>query len=84
MRFPSARFQPANCDDMAYTTCPKMRAAMVNVRHARTDRKAGSMKEWGRIGTHGRVTAARYDSEHLALAALQKQAERKRKRGYRE
>jgi predicted DNA-binding WGR domain protein len=42
------------------------------------------MKEWGRIGARGRVMAERYDSEDLALAALQKQAERKRKRGYRE
>jgi predicted DNA-binding WGR domain protein len=40
------------------------------------------LKAWGRIGTRGRVTAERHDSEAPALAALQKQAERKRRRGY--
>ena len=40
------------------------------------------MKEWGRIGTRGRITAERYDSEARAAVALQKQAERKRRRGY--
>ncbi len=40
------------------------------------------LKAWGRMGTRGRVTAERHDSEAPALAALQKQAERKRRRGY--
>jgi predicted DNA-binding WGR domain protein len=40
------------------------------------------MKEWGRIGAQGRIMAGRYDSEAPALAALQRQAERKRRRGY--
>ena len=40
------------------------------------------MKTWGRIGARGRVTAERYDDEAPALAALWKQAERKRRRGY--
>ena len=40
------------------------------------------VKEWGRIGAHGRTVAERYDTEALAAAALQRQAERKRRRGY--
>jgi predicted DNA-binding WGR domain protein len=40
------------------------------------------MKQWGRIGVRGRVTADRYDDAALALAAMQKQAERKKRRGY--
>jgi predicted DNA-binding WGR domain protein len=40
------------------------------------------MKEWGRIGARGRVVAERYDTEALAAVALQRQAERKRQRGY--
>ncbi len=40
------------------------------------------MKEWGRIGARGRMVAEPYDSEALAAATLQKQAERKRRRGY--
>ena len=40
------------------------------------------MKEWGRIGARGRIMAERYDSAAPALAALQKRAERKRRRGY--
>jgi predicted DNA-binding WGR domain protein len=42
------------------------------------------MKEWGRIGTRGRIMAERYDSEALAADALQRQAARKRRRGYAE
>jgi predicted DNA-binding WGR domain protein len=42
------------------------------------------MKQWGRVGTHGRMQAESFDSEELALAALQRQAERKRRRGYAE
>jgi len=42
------------------------------------------MKEWGRIGARGRIVAERYDSEALAADALQRQAERKRRRGYAE
>jgi len=40
------------------------------------------MKEWGRIGARGRMVAERYDSEALAADAMQRQAERKRRRGY--
>jgi predicted DNA-binding WGR domain protein len=40
------------------------------------------MKEWGRVGTHGRMMAECYESEALAAVALQRQAERKRRRGY--
>jgi predicted DNA-binding WGR domain protein len=39
-------------------------------------------KQWGRIGTHGRRVAESYATEALAVAALQRQAERKRRRGY--
>ena len=42
------------------------------------------MKEWGRIGARGRVMAERYDNKALALDALRRQAERKRRRGYAE
>jgi predicted DNA-binding WGR domain protein len=41
------------------------------------------MKEWGRIGARGRMVVESYDSEALAADALQRQAERKRRRGYR-
>lgn len=40
------------------------------------------MKAWGRIGARGRVMAEHYDDVELARAALQKQAARKRRRGY--
>ena len=40
------------------------------------------MIELRRIGTHRRVTAERYVSEAPAVAALRKQAERKRRHGY--
>jgi predicted DNA-binding WGR domain protein len=40
------------------------------------------MKQWGRIGTGGRVAGEPYASVALALAALRRQAERKRRRGY--
>ena len=40
------------------------------------------VKELGRIGAHGRVVAEPYDSEALATVALQRQADRKRRRGY--
>ena len=40
------------------------------------------VKEWGRIGARGRVMAEHYEDEALAVAALQKQAARKRQRGY--
>jgi predicted DNA-binding WGR domain protein len=39
-------------------------------------------KQWGRIGARGRAVAEHYDSEAPALAALQQQAARKRRRGY--
>jgi predicted DNA-binding WGR domain protein len=41
------------------------------------------MKQWGRLGTGGRVAGEPYASVALALAALQRQTERKRRRGYR-
>jgi predicted DNA-binding WGR domain protein len=40
------------------------------------------MKEWGRIGARGRIMAKRYDSEALAADALQRHADRKKRRGY--
>lgn len=40
------------------------------------------MKQWCRIGARGRMIAEHYDEEAPALAALQKQAEPKRRRGY--
>ncbi len=40
------------------------------------------VKEWGRIGRRGRIVDENYDSEALAAAAMQRQAERKRRRGY--
>ncbi len=40
--------------------------------------------QWGRVGTCGRMAAGSYDNEALAAAALQRQAERKRRRGYAE
>jgi predicted DNA-binding WGR domain protein len=42
------------------------------------------MKQWGRVGTQGRMQAESFEREELALAALQRQAERKRRRGYAE
>jgi predicted DNA-binding WGR domain protein len=40
------------------------------------------VKEWGRIGAQGRMVAQSYDSEALAAITLQRQTERKRRRGY--
>jgi predicted DNA-binding WGR domain protein len=40
------------------------------------------VKEWGRIGTHGRMVVEPYDSEAIAADALQRHAERKKRRGY--
>ena len=40
------------------------------------------MKQWGRVGTQGRMVAESFESAELALAALQRQAVRKRRRGY--
>ncbi len=42
------------------------------------------VKAWGRIGAHGRIVAEPFDSDALAANALQLQADRKRKRGYRD
>jgi predicted DNA-binding WGR domain protein len=42
------------------------------------------MKEWGRIGAQGRMVAERYEHEALALDALQRHAELKRRKGYAE
>lgn len=39
-------------------------------------------KQWGRVGTQGRMQAESFESEELAAVALQQQAERKRRRGY--
>jgi predicted DNA-binding WGR domain protein len=41
------------------------------------------MRQWGRIGTYGRVAMEAYTSIAAALAVLERQAERKRRRGYR-
>ena len=40
------------------------------------------VKEWGRIGARGRIVDESYDSGALATAAMQRQAERKRRKGY--
>jgi predicted DNA-binding WGR domain protein len=40
------------------------------------------MKAWGRIGARGHLVGEPYDTEALAAAALQRQAERKKRRGY--
>jgi predicted DNA-binding WGR domain protein len=40
------------------------------------------VKEWGRIGARGRMVGEMHATEALAMAALQRQAERKRRRGY--
>jgi predicted DNA-binding WGR domain protein len=40
------------------------------------------MKQWGRVGTQGRMVAESYESEAIAAVALQRHAERKRRRGY--
>ena len=42
------------------------------------------VKQWGRIGTRGRIVDESYQSEALAADAMQRQAERKRRRGYAE
>ena len=42
------------------------------------------VKEWGRIGARGRMVAESFDSEALAAHALQRHADRKRRRGYAE
>jgi predicted DNA-binding WGR domain protein len=39
-------------------------------------------KQWGRIGTHGRRVGEFHATEALAVAAMVRQAERKRRRGY--
>jgi predicted DNA-binding WGR domain protein len=41
------------------------------------------VKAWGRIGGRGRVAHELHATEALAIAALQRQADRKRRRGYR-
>jgi predicted DNA-binding WGR domain protein len=40
------------------------------------------VKEWGRIGAHGRRVGEPHATEALAFAALRRHAERKRRRGY--
>jgi predicted DNA-binding WGR domain protein len=40
------------------------------------------VKQWGRIGARGRIVDESYQTEAIAADALQKQAERKRRRGY--
>ena len=39
-------------------------------------------KQWGRIGARGRIVGELHPTEALAVAALQRQADRKRRRGY--
>ncbi len=40
------------------------------------------MKQWGRLGTSGRIAGEPYASVALAKNALERQAARKRRRGY--
>jgi predicted DNA-binding WGR domain protein len=40
------------------------------------------VKEWGRIGARGRMVGEWHTTEAAAIAALQCQAARKRRRGY--
>ena len=40
------------------------------------------MKQWGRIGARGQIKAERFEDEAPALAALQRHAERKQRKGY--
>ncbi len=40
------------------------------------------MKQWGRLGTGGRIAGEPYASVALAVNALERQAARKRRRGY--
>ena len=40
------------------------------------------IKAWGRIGTEGRSVAEFHDNEALAADALQRHADRKRRKGY--
>jgi len=40
------------------------------------------LRQFGRIGACGRVMAERFEDGALAAAALDRQAERKRRRGY--
>jgi predicted DNA-binding WGR domain protein len=40
------------------------------------------VKQWGRVGARGRIVDESYDNEALAADAMQKHAERKRRRGY--
>jgi predicted DNA-binding WGR domain protein len=40
------------------------------------------VKEWGRIATRGRLAGEWHMTEALAVASVQRQADRKRRRGY--
>jgi predicted DNA-binding WGR domain protein len=40
------------------------------------------VKVWGRIGARGRMIDELHETEALAASAMQRQAERKRRRGY--
>lgn len=40
------------------------------------------VRQWGRIGTRGRIVDDSYESEAIAADAMQKHADRKRRRGY--
>jgi predicted DNA-binding WGR domain protein len=42
------------------------------------------VKEWGRIGARGRMLDELHPTEALAASALERQAKRKRRRGYKE
>ena len=68
---PSSAIRRATCAASIGSTCSPIFSGGVLL-----------MKQWGRIGTQGRVVAERYNDEAPALAALQRQAERKRRRGY--
>jgi predicted DNA-binding WGR domain protein len=40
------------------------------------------VRQWGRIGARGRIVAERFESAALAADALERQSDRKRRRGY--
>jgi predicted DNA-binding WGR domain protein len=41
------------------------------------------VRQWGRIGTHGRIAQEMFSTEAQAIAALREYADSKRQRGYR-
>jgi predicted DNA-binding WGR domain protein len=42
------------------------------------------IREWGRIGARGQIKAEHYENEALATIAMQRQAGRKNRRGYKD